>query len=62
MSKAIIFTGGGAPSRLPADLLQSGDMVIAADSGYEAAKALVFLSLFVLVISTPLNCSLRYET
>lgn len=40
MSKAIIFTGGGAPSRLPADLLQSGDMVIAADSGYEAAKAL----------------------
>ncbi|MDC7228952.1 MAG: thiamine diphosphokinase [Sphaerochaetaceae bacterium] len=40
MSKAIIFTGGGAPSRLPMDLLQPGDMVIAADSGYEAAKAL----------------------
>ncbi|MBG0766188.1 thiamine diphosphokinase [Sphaerochaeta halotolerans] len=40
MSKAIIFTGGGAPSRLPDDLLETGDMVIAADSGYEAAKAL----------------------
>ncbi len=42
MSKAIIFTGGGAPSQLPPDLLQQGDMVIAADSGYETAKALGF--------------------
>ncbi|MGH0054227.1 MAG: thiamine diphosphokinase [Sphaerochaetaceae bacterium] len=40
MSKAIIFTGGGTPSRLPPDLKQEDDMVFAADSGYEAAKAL----------------------
>ncbi|MGE4454120.1 MAG: thiamine diphosphokinase [Sphaerochaeta sp.] len=42
MSKAIIFTGGGAPNQLPPGLLQHGDMVIAADSGYEAAKSLGF--------------------
>ncbi len=40
MSKAIIFTGGGAPCELPVKLQDPEDIVIAADSGYEVAKAL----------------------
>ncbi|WP_332448425.1 thiamine diphosphokinase [Sphaerochaeta sp.] len=38
MSKAIIFTGGGAPTHLPSDLIDTHDYVIAADSGYDTAK------------------------
>ncbi len=40
MSKAIVFTGGGGPESLPSDLLQQGDFLIAADSGYDTARAL----------------------
>ena len=40
MSKAIIFTGGGGPDSLPADLLEQGDYLIAADSGYDMARQL----------------------
>jgi len=40
MSKAIVFTGGGGPDSLPEDLYQSGDYLIAADSGYDTARAL----------------------
>jgi len=40
MSKAIIFTGGGGPEALPADLKQKGDYLIAADSGYDTARAM----------------------
>jgi len=42
MSKAIIFTGGNAPSSLPASLKENMDFVIAADSGYDTAKKLGF--------------------
>ncbi len=38
MSKAIIFTGGGAPLSLPHSLYEEGDIIIAADSGYDTAK------------------------
>ena len=40
MSKAIVFTGGGGPDFLPSDLQGQGDYLIAADSGYDKAKAL----------------------
>ena len=40
MSKAIIFTGGGAPLSLPNDLTEEGDCIIAADSGYDTANQL----------------------
>ena len=40
MSKAIVFTGGGGPDFLPPDLFQQGDYLIAADSGYDKARAL----------------------
>lgn len=40
MSKAIIYTGGGAPSTLPGNLMSPGDFVIAADSGYDVARHL----------------------
>ncbi|MBI9093281.1 MAG: thiamine diphosphokinase [Sphaerochaeta sp.] len=40
MSKAIIFTGGGGPDSLPDDLLEQGDYLIAADSGYDKARQL----------------------
>lgn len=40
MSKAIIYTGGGAPASIPFGLVQKGDYVIAADSGYDTARKL----------------------
>lgn len=40
MSKAIICTGGGAPSLLPFGLIEDGDYIVAADSGYDTARAL----------------------
>lgn len=40
MSKAIIFTGGGGPESLPDDLIGVGDYLIAADSGFDKARAL----------------------
>ncbi len=40
MSKAIIYTGGGAPTSIPSGLVQKGDYVIAADSGYDTARRL----------------------
>ncbi len=40
MSKAIVFTGGGGPDSLPDDLLGQDDYLIAADSGYDRARAL----------------------
>lgn len=40
MSKAIVFTGGGGPNCLPKDLIEVGDYLIAADSGYDKARAL----------------------
>lgn len=40
MSKAIVFTGGGGPDYLPDDLIDRGDYLIAADSGFDKAKAL----------------------
>ena len=40
MSKAIICTGGGAPFHLPLGLIENGDYVIAADSGYDTARTL----------------------
>lgn len=40
MSKAVVFTGGGGPDSLPFDLIKRGDYLIAADSGYDKARAL----------------------
>jgi thiamine pyrophosphokinase len=40
MSKSIIFTGSNPPLSLPQGLIQDGDVVIAADSGYDAARCL----------------------
>ncbi len=40
MSKAIVFTGGGGPTSLPGDLIEEGDYLIAADSGFDTARAL----------------------
>jgi thiamine pyrophosphokinase len=40
MSKAIIFAGSGTPTRLPADLHAEDCFVCAADSGFDAARAL----------------------
>lgn len=40
MSKAIICTGGGAPSSIPPGFVEKDDFVIAADSGYDTAKRL----------------------
>ncbi len=40
MSKAIVFTGGGGPDSLPDDLIGVGDYLIAADSGFDKARAL----------------------
>lgn len=40
MSKAIICTGGGSPSSLPSGLVEKGDYIIAADSGYDTARKL----------------------
>lgn len=40
MAKAIIFTGGGGPDTLPEELFEDGDYLVAADSGYDCAKAL----------------------
>ena len=40
MSKAIVFTGGGGPDSLPPDLLEQGDYLIAADSGFDKAREL----------------------
>ncbi len=40
MGKAIVFTGGGGPTSLPGDLIEEGDYLIAADSGFDTARAL----------------------
>ena len=42
MSKSIIFTGAKYPKSLPKNLYEDGDVVIAADSGFDAAKKLGF--------------------
>jgi thiamine pyrophosphokinase len=42
MSKSIIFTGAKPPKSLPKNLYEAGDVVIAADSGFDAAKKLGF--------------------
>jgi thiamine pyrophosphokinase len=42
MSKSIIFTGAKPPKSLPKNLYETGDIVIAADSGFDSARKLGF--------------------